>query len=269
MKLRSFVKKPSYGPSQDTLRLLRVVMFHLLLQLEYWIAVIFRKFYGLFPLKVASVSLACVTPDGVIIKGNQMSIVMRNDQEVSFTLSFADKFGNPVTELGGVPAWSLSDDTLASLTVSEDGMSATVVPLGPKGSVLVNMLVDRDPDEDYEELAGQAEIAILSGKATVVRMSGVISDIPEAATPAPEPTPEPAPEPTPEPAPVEEPAPAPAEEPAPADTTTTDTAATDTPADGTATTEDTTAVDTTGGDTSVDAAPTDATTDLTDPTQQP
>ena len=105
-----------------------------------------------------------------------MSIVIRNDQEVSFALAFEDKYGNAVTELGSTPVWSVSDEALATLKVSADGMAAVVVPQGPKGSVLVNVVVDADPDEDYEELLGQAEIAILSGKATVVRMSGVITD---------------------------------------------------------------------------------------------
>lgn len=149
-----------------------------------------------------------------------MSIVIRNDQSVSFALGFEDKYGNVVTEVGSTPVWSLSDDAVAALQVSEDGLSATVTPTAGRGSVLLSVVVDADPDEDYEELVGQAEIAIVAGKASVVRLSGVISDI-VAAEPAPvEPTPEPAPEPAPvEPSPTE-PAPEPVPvEPAPVEPT--------------------------------------------------
>ena len=120
--------------------------------------------------------LVYIASDGALVKGNQMSIVLRNDQQVGFALAFEDKYGNAVSDLGSVPAWSVSDAALAALEVSEDGLSATVKPLGPKGSVLLNVVVDADPEEAYEELLGQAEIAILAGKATVIRLSGVISD---------------------------------------------------------------------------------------------
>ncbi len=121
-------------------------------------------------------TLSCLLPNGTIVKGNNMSVVMRNDQKISFTLAFEDNYGNPVTDLGSKPEWHVSDADLATLEVSEDGLSATVVPSGPRGSVLVSVKVDADPDEDYEELVGQAELSIVAGKATLIRMSGVLSD---------------------------------------------------------------------------------------------
>lgn len=149
---------------------------------------LFRKLYGLCPRKATSMTLSCLLPNGTIVKGNNMSVVMRNDQKISFTLAFEDNYGNPVTDLGSKPEWHVSDADLATLEVSEDGLSATVVPSGPRGSVLVSVKVDADPDEDYEELVGQAELSIVAGKATLIRMSGVLSDksvaVVEPETPA-------------------------------------------------------------------------------------
>ena len=119
-----------------------------------------------------------------------MSLIIRNDQEISFNLLFEDNYGNVVTQLGSVPNWTISDAELASIEASEDGMSAVFKSTGKVGSVQVNVSVDADPEEGVEQLLGQAEVTVLSGKARVVRLSGVISNVvpvvvePEPETPA-------------------------------------------------------------------------------------
>ena len=139
---------------------------------------------------------------GITRRGKKVSTVIRNDQQVSFALAFQDAYGNPVTELGSVPAWELDSTDLATLEVSEDGMSAVVKPTGKVGNVNLSVRVDADPDEDVEELLGQASIAILAGKAKVIQLSGVIGDLVVSETPAEE---------------VEEPAPVVPEQPEPED----------------------------------------------------
>ena len=119
-----------------------------------------------------------------------MSLIIRNDQEISFNLLFEDNYGNVVTQLGSVPNWTISDAELATIEASEDGMSAVFKSTGKVGSVQVNVSVDADPEEGVEQLLGQAEVTVLSGKARVVRLSGVISNVvpvvvePEPETPA-------------------------------------------------------------------------------------
>ncbi len=89
-----------------------------------------------------------------------------------------------------MPNWTISDAELASIEASEDGMSAVFKSTGKVGSVQVNVSVDADPEEGVEQLLGQAEVTVLSGKARVVRLSGVISNVvpvvvePEPETPA-------------------------------------------------------------------------------------
>lgn len=135
------------------------------------------------PRKISALWLSYQTNDGSVQRGNPVMTVIRNDQQIGFTLVFEDAYGNAVSELGSQPEWQINDDSLATLQVSEDAMSVILVPKGPKGSVLLTVKVDTDPDEDVEELIGQAEITILSGKAKVVRLAGVISDRGEEVIP--------------------------------------------------------------------------------------
>lgn len=58
------------------------------------------------------------------------------DKTVSFTVKFVDSKGNPAT-IVGVPALSLDNPTLASFVSSADGLSGTVTPLGPLGTLRV------------------------------------------------------------------------------------------------------------------------------------
>ncbi len=169
----------------------------------YVILLLVGKFYEGPAKPKLSLTMLLTVSDGTTYKGNHMSLIIRNDQEISFNLLFEDNYGNVVTQLGSVPNWTISDAELASIEASEDGMSAVFKSTGKVGSVQVNVSVDADPEEGVEQLLGQAEVTVLSGKARVVRLSGVISNVvpvvvePEPETPA-EPKPETPVEPEPE-----------------------------------------------------------------------
>ncbi len=124
----------------------------------------------------------------IFIKGKNMSIIARNDQTITFNPVFQDAFGNEVTNLDVAPQWSISREDLAQLEVSEDGLSATVVPLGATGTLQVNVLIDAIPGEGEEALVGVAEVQILAGKVSVIRLDGVVKDkVAEPVEPEPEP----------------------------------------------------------------------------------
>ena len=156
----------------------------------YVILLLVGKFYEGPAKPKLSLTMLLTVSDGTTYKGNHMSLIIRNDQEISFNLLFEDNYGNVVTQLGSVPNWTISDAELATIEASEDGMSAVFKSTGKVGSVQVNVSVDADPEEGVEQLLGQAEVTVLSGKARVVRLSGVISNVvpvvvePEPETPA-------------------------------------------------------------------------------------
>ena len=161
----------------------------------YVILLLVGKFYEGPAKPKLSLTMLLTVSDGTTYKGNHMSLIIRNDQEISFNLLFEDNYGNVVTQLGSVPNWTISDAELASIEASEDGMSAVFKSTGKVGSVQVNVSVDADPEEGVEQLLGQAEVTVLSGKARVVRLSGVISNVvPVVVEPEPETPTEPKPE---------------------------------------------------------------------------
>lgn len=117
--------------------------------------------------------------------GEKMSFVIRNDQAVEFTPVFEDAHGNVADELGSKPVWSVTDDSIATLVVAEDGLSAVLEPTGKKGTTRVDLIVDADPAAEIEEpVLAYAEVTVLSGKATMIRLLGAVIDKP-AATVAP------------------------------------------------------------------------------------
>ena len=161
----------------------------------YVILLLVGKFYEGPAKPKLSLTMLLTVSDGTTYKGNNMSLIIRNDQEISFNLLFEDNYGNVVTQLGSVPNWTISDAELATIEASEDGMSAVFKSTGKVGSVQVNVSVDADPEEGVEQLLGQAEVTVLSGKARVVRLSGVISNVvPVVVQPKPETPAEPKPE---------------------------------------------------------------------------
>ncbi len=161
----------------------------------YVILLLVGKFYEGPAKPKLSLTMLLTVSDGTTYKGNHMSLIIRNDQEISFNLLFEDNYGNVVTQLGSVPNWTISDAELATIEASEDGMSAVFKSTGKVGSVQVNVSVDADPEEGVEQLLGQAEVTVLSGKARVVRLSGVISNVvPVVVEPEPETPVEPEPE---------------------------------------------------------------------------
>lgn len=130
------------------------------------------------------VSLVVKFSNGITVEGIDMAAIMRIDQKATLSPGFTDSQGNPVTALGSVPVWNVSDTSLATLEVSEDGMVAVVTPTGNIGTAQVNMTVDADPDDDVEEIVGTLEIEFKAGKARFVTLSAVFEDLP-----APEPVP--------------------------------------------------------------------------------
>lgn len=123
------------------------------------------------------IQLFCKLSNGLSFTGINMSIIARIDQQVTFSPVFKDAAGNTVSELGSVPSWSLSDDTVATIEVSADGFQAVVTPNGHLGDLEVNMVIDADPDADVEEVVAKATITFKAGKAVFVTLAGTVADV--------------------------------------------------------------------------------------------
>jgi hypothetical protein len=90
-------------------------------------------------------------------------------------LRFKDAKGN-LAQVEGVPAWGMSDPSLGSLAVAEDGLSAVFTP-GSVGTGQVNVSADADLGEGVKTITGILDVEVIAGEATVVEIG--VEDIPE------------------------------------------------------------------------------------------
>lgn len=91
-------------------------------------------------------------------------------KKLPLILSVVDLKGNPAV-VDGLPVWALSDESLATLEVAADGMSAMVVPVGPLGKVIVQAKADADMGAGVKEILGQMEVEMVAGEAVTMVMS--------------------------------------------------------------------------------------------------
>ena len=93
-----------------------------------------------------------------------MNITLTDSQKCLLTIPpFTDKKGQPTT-VDGKPAWATSNEAVASLTVADDGMSATVVA-GVPGEATVSVTVDVDRGDGVQEAAGSVDVTVTPGAA--------------------------------------------------------------------------------------------------------
>ncbi len=83
---------------------------------------------------------------------------------------------NPVSAAGNSAAvesvsWSVSDDTLFTLEVSEDGLSAVLFTTGKLGSGQVNVVADADLGDGVTEIAGALEVSVQASEAVSLNIS--------------------------------------------------------------------------------------------------
>ena len=106
--------------------------------------------------------------EGIMRRVVQM--FLKVNQSLPLSLKIADKFGNPA-KVDGVPQWALSDATLGTLTPSEDGMTATLVPAGPIGASKVQVSCDADLGEGVKSIIGELDVEFMAGEAEVVAIT--------------------------------------------------------------------------------------------------
>ena len=82
---------------------------------------------------------------------------------LSAAVSFVDAHGHPTTA-DDVPAWTSSDETVASVTASEDGLSAEVAILGAPGSSVITV---NSTNDDGSTVTATGLVNVAPGDAAV------------------------------------------------------------------------------------------------------
>jgi hypothetical protein len=99
---------------------------------------------------------------------------LRDDQKVSLTIQPVDKKGKPAP-VDGVPEWASSDETVVTLEVAADGLSAVASAVAP-GSCRVVVTADADLGSGVTSITGSIDFNITGGQATAVT---VVAGTPE------------------------------------------------------------------------------------------
>ena len=97
------------------------------------------------------------------------------------TIAVTDKFGNPAA-VDGIPVWESTDEAIAAVMPSADGLSCTVVSTGKIGTVQVNVRLDADLGDGVQELAGLALLDVTAGQASAIAL--LVSEDFDPETPA-------------------------------------------------------------------------------------
>ena len=97
------------------------------------------------------------------IRGDIMSLILTNSQQVDLAIQPVDKRGKPA-QIDGVPVWASSDPAKATIEPSEDGLSA-VVKAVDNGAAQISVSADADLGEGVRALTGTLDLEIVSGEA--------------------------------------------------------------------------------------------------------
>lgn len=115
--------------------------------------------------------------DGTFERVTAMSF-QKVTKKKKYSVVALDAKGN-VAKIDGAPKWAVTDESLATIVVAEDGMSAEVTPVGPLGSYKVQAKADADLMPDVEkDILAEADVELVAGDATELRLvEGEESDI--------------------------------------------------------------------------------------------
>ena len=115
-----------------------------------------------------------------------------DDKSVSATVAFTDAKGN-AAQVQGAPSWTVDPpDSVVTMAVAADGLSATFTPVGPLGSAQVSVSADADLGDGVTTITGLGTIEVIAGTAVTASINfGAPTDIaaaPAATPPASQPT---------------------------------------------------------------------------------
>lgn len=82
------------------------------------------------------------------------------------TLAFQDSKGNSTTA-AGVPVWTSSDESVATVEASEDGLTATVTVTGNAGASQITATDDEATSDTEDDVIAVGTVSVVPGKAVV------------------------------------------------------------------------------------------------------
>lgn len=104
-------------------------------------------------------------------------MILTDTQKVTCTIDPRNIKGNPAP-VDGVPQWSSSNPAVATVTPSDDGLSATVTAVGV-GVTQISCVADADLDAgETREITGVLDVDVRPSEAVTL---GIVAGTPEEA----------------------------------------------------------------------------------------
>ena len=98
-----------------------------------------------------------------------MSLILTDSQQATLTIQPVDKAGNAAAVED--VAWTTSDDTVLTVTPSEDGLTAVVAITGKLGVAQVNVTADAQIGEGAVEITGVLDVEVKAGQAVALSIA--------------------------------------------------------------------------------------------------
>lgn len=103
---------------------------------------------------------------------------LKVSDNLPLSIEIKDKFGN-AAKVDGKPGWAVTDESLGTVEVSEDGMSALFKPVGTAGVLKLQVKADADLGEGVKEILGELDLELISGEAVTIAIAAG-SPVPQA-----------------------------------------------------------------------------------------
>jgi hypothetical protein len=107
-----------------------------------------------------------------------MSVVLKDNQRVTASVSPVDARGNPAP-IDGVPVWAVVGPAVLTLEPSSDGLSCVATTTGELGVTQLTVTADADLGEGVVTISGLLDVEVIAGIAVGLSVAaGVPEDIP-------------------------------------------------------------------------------------------
>jgi hypothetical protein len=99
------------------------------------------------------------------------TVQLTDVQEVRLSISPKDSQGN-LASVDGVPTWESSDESVLTVAaVSDDGLMADAVTVGPLGTATVTVTADADLGDGVTTLSDTVDITVVASQASALNVA--------------------------------------------------------------------------------------------------
>jgi len=98
------------------------------------------------------------------------TLILTDEQKCPASVTFKTQKGNPA-QVDGAPVWASSNEAVAIVVPSEDGLSAEIQTPGGLGTAQISVKADALVGEGVEEIIGLLDVEVKAAGASIVEIA--------------------------------------------------------------------------------------------------